>query len=136
MSGDVVEPSAHSEAARAHVAWLLWCANQGYLKAEDRAILGGNHFLEDPQTLHQRDRDERPGWLQMADEVLATVRAEQDAELLAFGRWCLDNIGEDPAEYFGQKAELYGLDDADQPAEMLRRFRAGRPAVDRKWWGR
>lgn len=24
---------------REYVAWLLWCANEGYLKARDRAIL-------------------------------------------------------------------------------------------------
>lgn len=58
------------------VAWLLWCANQGYVMAEDRAIVP-NHFLDDPDTLHPTDRAELLGWLGMADEVIAAIEAER-----------------------------------------------------------
>lgn len=59
------------------VAWLLWCANQGYIKAEDRDILT-NWFLDDPTTLHRDDLAQREGWLSMADEVLAAIQDEVD----------------------------------------------------------
>lgn len=65
-----------TDALRAHVAWLLWCANQGYLNAVDRALTS-NMFLEDPAGLHPDDLAERPHWLAMADEVLAAVRVSR-----------------------------------------------------------
>lgn len=62
---------------RTHVAWLLWCANQGYLKPEDRKILRRPHLFEaDPETLHPIDLSERRVYLQMADEVLAAIEDE------------------------------------------------------------
>lgn len=68
---------SHSDATRQHVAWLLWCASQGYVLAEDRAILSRPHQFEaDPSTLHPDDRAELPGWLDMADQVLAAIDAE------------------------------------------------------------
>lgn len=66
---------SHIEATRRKIAWLLWCANQGYLLAEDRADLT-NHFEEDPSTLHPDDAAELPGWLEMADQVLAGIDSE------------------------------------------------------------
>ena len=62
--------------AREKVAWLLWCANQGYIKAEDRAVLSGgpDTFVADMQ--HPDDLAELPGWLDMADQVLAAIRSE------------------------------------------------------------
>ena len=66
--------STHSEATRAHVAWLLWCANQGYINAEDRAVNGNNFVTEMSQ--HPDDRRELPHWLGMADELLAAIDAE------------------------------------------------------------
>jgi hypothetical protein len=69
--------SKHAEATRATVAWLLWCANEGYLLAEDRDILTGpNMFEVDPETLHPDDQRDIPGWLDMADQVLAAIDAE------------------------------------------------------------
>lgn len=58
---------------RETVAWLLWCANQGYIKAEDRAVLT-NWFLDDHRTLNIDDYESREGWLSMADEVIAAIR--------------------------------------------------------------
>jgi hypothetical protein len=69
--------SAHSESTRLHVAWLLWCANQGYILPEDRAV-SGNWFLEPLDLQHPDDIEERPGWLDMADSVLAAIDAEID----------------------------------------------------------
>lgn len=68
---------SHSKATRDHVAWLLWCANQGYLKTEDRDILSGDGstFTED-MSHHPDDAAELPGWLDMADSVLAAIDAE------------------------------------------------------------
>lgn len=61
-----------SDNVRTHVAWLLWCANQGYILAEDRALVD-NWFLADLETLHPDDLAARPGWLDMADSVLAAI---------------------------------------------------------------
>jgi len=49
-----------------------WCVNEGYVKAEDRAILT-NWFLDDPASLHPRDAADRDGWLSTADEVIAAI---------------------------------------------------------------
>lgn len=64
-----------SEAARQQVAWLMWCLNQGYTAAEDRAILT-NWLEEDPASLHPDDVALRPRLLAMADEVIAAVHSE------------------------------------------------------------
>lgn len=58
---------------RETVAWLLWCANQGYIKDEDRAVLT-NWFLDDHRTLNIDDYESQAGWLSMADEVIAAIR--------------------------------------------------------------
>lgn len=50
----------------------MWCYQQGYVKAEDRAGMT-NWLLEDPMTLHPDDAALRPHLLAMADEVLARV---------------------------------------------------------------
>jgi hypothetical protein len=64
---------SRDEAVRLRVAWLMWCLNQGYVDAEDRAILD-NWLEEDPATLHSDDARLRPHLLAMADEVIAAVR--------------------------------------------------------------
>jgi hypothetical protein len=76
--GERINPMAkRSDATREHVAWLLWCANQGYLLAEDRAVLSGgpDTFISDMQ--HPDDLGQLPGWLDMADQVLAAIDAEK-----------------------------------------------------------
>lgn len=65
-----------SEPLVLRVAFLLWQANQGYIKAEDRNIGEGNWFLEPIEALHVDDAAERPGWIEMAEEVVAAVKAE------------------------------------------------------------
>lgn len=64
--------------ARTHVAWLLWCVNQGYLKAEDRAInsMNANNFIAE-MSQHPDDRAELPHWLEIADTVLAAIAEEE-----------------------------------------------------------
>jgi hypothetical protein len=64
--------------ARTHVAWLLWCLDQGYIKAEDRAILD-NWLEEDPATLHPDDAEQRPHLRTMADEVIAAVKGMEES---------------------------------------------------------
>lgn len=60
--------------ARAKIAWLLWCANQGYINEEDRAILRSPNIFEmDPSALHPDDQNELHGWLDMADKVIAAL---------------------------------------------------------------
>lgn len=54
---------------REHLAWLMYCYQQGYVKAEDRAILA-NWLLDDPATLHPDDAALHPHLLAMADEIL------------------------------------------------------------------
>lgn len=77
------EPAVTTEALRAHVAYLMWCLDQGYVSAEDREVLEeasrrqgepANWLLEDPADLHPDDAARRPHLLAMADEVIAAVR--------------------------------------------------------------
>lgn len=70
---------------REHVAWILWCINQGYVLAEDRAILA-NWLLDDPSTLHPDDAKIRPGLLDMADEVLNAI----DPSAFLIHRWLIE----------------------------------------------
>jgi hypothetical protein len=63
--------------ARFHLAWLLWCYEQGYTKAEDREGGIGNWLLRDPATLCAEDVELRLDLLAMADEVLAALEAER-----------------------------------------------------------
>lgn len=58
---------------REEVAWLLWCISEGYIKAEDRAIMT-NWFTEDPRTLTEHDWVLRAHLLDMADIVIKEVR--------------------------------------------------------------
>lgn len=62
-----------SAGARANVAWLLWCLQQGYAKPEDRAIL--HNWIGDPGNLTPGDAETRLDLLAMADEVIAAARA-------------------------------------------------------------
>ena len=58
---------------REHIGWLIWCMDQGYVKAEDRAVIGANWLLEDEATLSDDDLDTKRDLLVMADEVLAAL---------------------------------------------------------------
>jgi hypothetical protein len=72
MSGHVTTAST---APREHLAWLMWCYQQGYTNPLDRAILD-NWMGDDPAMLTLDDVRERRELLGMADEVLAeTARA-------------------------------------------------------------
>lgn len=55
---------------RAHVGWLIWCVSEGYVKAEDRAVIR-NWLLYDDRDLNPHDVDLKADLLAMADEVLA-----------------------------------------------------------------
>ena len=57
---------------RDRIAWLLWCANEGYLTADDRAGVS-NIFTADPATLHPDDVFSLPKWRGMADAVIADL---------------------------------------------------------------
>lgn len=67
------------ETSRTHIAWLIWCFQQGYVKAEDRAILD-NWLDDDPATLHPRDAELRPHLLALADEVIEAARRPMSRE--------------------------------------------------------
>jgi len=54
---------------RTRIAWLMWCANEGYLTDADRALVS-NIFTADPTTLHPDDAFSLPRWLEMADAVI------------------------------------------------------------------
>jgi hypothetical protein len=54
---------------RAAIGWLIWCVNEGYLAAADRAILH-NWLLDDESTLTADDLAEKNKLLGMADEIL------------------------------------------------------------------
>lgn len=60
---------------RATVGWLLWCADEGYLTDEDRAVGSGNWFNHSDEMLSEHDRRNRSGFLEMADAVIAAMPA-------------------------------------------------------------
>ena len=68
-----------TEKARLHLAWLMWCYQEGYIEAEDREILT-NWMGDDPETLHPDDLRTRDGLLGMAGEMLALLGAPQTAD--------------------------------------------------------
>lgn len=77
--------SDQAQGAREWVAWLLWQVNQGYIKAEDRAI--GENWFRLPETeLHPDDREERPHWLALADEVIRICSAEMTRQSQSYDR--------------------------------------------------
>jgi hypothetical protein len=60
--------------ARVHLAWLMWCFQEGYTKAEDREVME-NWFGEHQD--NATDEQTRQDLLEMADEVLAVLEAER-----------------------------------------------------------
>lgn len=64
-----------TETLRLKVAYLFWQANEGHILAEDRAV-GENWMLGDPAEMHEDDARALPGWLDMADIVLAAIADE------------------------------------------------------------
>ena len=60
--------------ARVQLAWLMWCFQEGYRTAEDRAIMD-NWFGEHQD--NEEDEATRQSLLSMADEILATWEAER-----------------------------------------------------------
>jgi hypothetical protein len=74
----VTLPEEHPDAAqgftqREHLAWLMYCYQQGYTNPADRAILT-NWMRDDPATLHPDDVPLQRSLLGMADEILAQVK--------------------------------------------------------------
>lgn len=67
----------HPDDARHHLAWLIWCWQEGYKTPEDRAVGGGNWMMDPDEKLHPDDIRDRAALLQMADEVLAALAQEQ-----------------------------------------------------------
>jgi len=64
---------------REHVAYLLWCIDEGYLTAGDRESGGGNWFADDPATLHPDDAETQRHLLLMADVLLGELREKVSA---------------------------------------------------------
>ena len=61
--------------ARFHLAYLMWCFQEGYVTPFDRAIVP-NWLLEDITTLHPDDVVLRENLLVAADEVLAALNSK------------------------------------------------------------
>lgn len=61
-----------SDNLRDRIAWLMWCANEGYLTDADRAGVS-NIFTADPATLHPDDEFSLPRWRGMADAVIEAL---------------------------------------------------------------
>lgn len=59
--------------ARVHLAWLMWCYQEGYKTAEDRAIM--ENWMGEHQD-NAEDEATRQILLTMADEVLAALADE------------------------------------------------------------
>lgn len=62
---------------RTKIAWLLWCANEGYLTEADRAGVS-NIFTADPATLHPDDAFSLPKWLGMADALIRELKLREE----------------------------------------------------------
>ena len=58
---------------REHLAWLLYCINEGYLTAQDRAVSKPNWILGPEDDLHPDDIVLKRRLLEMADEVLRAM---------------------------------------------------------------
>jgi hypothetical protein len=72
------QPIGFTEDARTHLAWLMWCFQEGYVKAEDREII--TNWLTDPAelaALTPQDAKLRENLLTMADEVLTVLEGER-----------------------------------------------------------
>ena len=61
--------------AREHLAWLMYCYQQGYTNPADRAIMR-NWIGDDPATMHPDDVILSAQLLSMADEILALIKDE------------------------------------------------------------
>lgn len=57
---------------RIHLAWLMYCYQQGYTAPVDRAGLT-NWLGDHPSTLHPDDVERQRDLLRMADEILALI---------------------------------------------------------------
>ena len=73
-----------TDSLRTKIAWLLWCANEGYLTEADRAGVS-NIFIADPATLHPDDAFSLPKWLGMADAVIAVLGLRRESPQLCPG---------------------------------------------------
>lgn len=74
----MTDSHANTTTTREHLAWLMWCYDQGYSNPADRAILT-NWIRNDPATLTPGDVRTRRELLTMADEILA-ILARQSKE--------------------------------------------------------
>jgi hypothetical protein len=77
------------ETPRERLAWLMWCFQQGYVNAEDRAGMT-NWLLEDPETLHPDNVKLRSLRLHPADVKLRSHLLAMADEVLTLidGSWC------------------------------------------------
>jgi len=65
-----------AESARVHLAWLMWCFEEGYRTAEDRVIMENWIALPD-EALSLDDVITKENLLAMADEIIAAWRVER-----------------------------------------------------------
>jgi hypothetical protein len=59
---------------RYEIAWRIWCWQQGYGKAEDRAIMD-NWMRNDDERLTEKDMKDRDDCLSIADEVISLAKS-------------------------------------------------------------
>lgn len=88
-----------SATPREHLAWLMWCYQEGYVNVEDREGME-NWLLDDPATLHPDDAKLRPHLLAMADEILLLI----DGPVTPV-------VGNDPAESSREISERFDGED-------------------------
>jgi hypothetical protein len=62
--------------ARTHLAWLIWCYQEGYRSPGDRAGRA-NWIAYDDADLHVSDAEEKHALLAMADSILAALAIER-----------------------------------------------------------
>jgi hypothetical protein len=88
-----------NERLRAEIAWLLWCATQGYIKAEDRQELD-NWFLSGSVATDHPDDDREEAYL-AAENIIADwiyridlLHLETDLSAVEVLRKIQDELGE------------------------------------------
>lgn len=103
------------------------------LNAMERHILcpgfcGWAHRVDMALPDEQRVED---AWDKLTEHLMNCARGHAVFNLLRqMARWSLDNIAEDPYEYFGGKTKLYTLDVEHQAIECVKRAYLGQGSYD------
>ena len=98
-----------TDSLRDRIAWLLWCANEGYLTDDDRAGVS-NIFTADPSALHPDDAFSLPHWRGMADAVILELEAVPQRIMLSHASQAAESNRLDAADWLERELASVGLE--------------------------